>query len=107
MPRARVIVDNPADGGLAYWLLKLYSFVLITLPCLGVAAGGWLYIYFANQLPPLPDLNVYAQTAPAMTKLHIMPGPAFCEAAAVRTKIPVPMMAPMPSRVSWTGPSDL
>jgi hypothetical protein len=29
-----------------------------------------------------------------MMKLIIMPGPAFCAAAAVRTKIPVPMMAP-------------
>jgi hypothetical protein len=35
-----------------------------------------------------------------MTKLTIMPGPAFCAASAVRTKIPVPMTAPMPSMVS-------
>ncbi len=35
-----------------------------------------------------------------------MPGPAFCAAVAVSTKMPVPMTAPMPSRVSWTTPSD-
>jgi hypothetical protein len=29
-----------------------------------------------------------AQTAPAITKLYIMPGPAFWAAAAVSTKIP-------------------
>jgi hypothetical protein len=39
-------------------------------------------------------------------KLHIMPGPAFWAAAAVRTKMPVPMMAPTPSNVSCTGPSE-
>ena len=41
-----------------------------------------------------------AQTAPAMTKLIIMPGPAFWAAEAVRTKMPVPMMAPIPKSVS-------
>ena len=34
-----------------------------------------------------------------------MPGPAFCAATAVSTKMPVPMMAPMPSMVSWNAPS--
>src|SRR4051794_21522107 len=35
-----------------------------------------------------------------------MPGPAFCAASDVSTKIPVPMTAPIPSRVSWKAPSD-
>src|SRR3954449_5632590 len=39
-------------------------------------------------------------------KLTIMPGPAFWAAVAVRTKIPVPITAPMPRRVSWNAPSD-
>ena len=34
-------------------------------------------------------------------------GPAFCEAAVpVRTKMPVPMIDPMPSAVRFHGPSD-
>src|SRR5262245_25314836 len=34
-------------------------------------------------------------------------GPAFCDAAVpVRTKMPVPMMDPMPSAVRLSGPSD-
>ena len=41
-----------------------------------------------------------------MTKLSIMPGPAFCAASAVSTKMPVPMIAPMPSMVSWNAPSE-
>ena len=36
----------------------------------------------------------------------IMPGPAFCAASAVSTKMPVPITAPMPSRVSWNAPSE-
>src|SRR3954471_12291033 len=41
-----------------------------------------------------------------MTKLIIIAGPAFWAASAVRTKIPVPMTAPMPSSVSWKAPSE-
>jgi hypothetical protein len=41
-----------------------------------------------------------------MTKEAIMPGPAFCAASAVNTKIPVPIMAPTPSMVSWKAPSE-
>ena len=33
-------------------------------------------------------------------------GPAFCAASAVSTKIPVPMIAPTPSMVSWKAPSE-
>ena len=46
------------------------------------------------------------QTAPAMTKASIRPGPAFWAPAAVRTKMPVPMMQPIPNRVSWNAPRD-
>jgi len=40
-----------------------------------------------------------------MTKAIIMAGPAFWPASAVSTKMPVPMMAPTPSKVSCNGPS--
>src|SRR5689334_2348333 len=39
-------------------------------------------------------------------KLTIIPGPAFWAAVAVRTKMPVPITAPMPSNVNWKAPSD-
>ena len=35
-----------------------------------------------------------------------MPGPAFCAASAVSTKMPVPITAPIPSMVSWNAPSE-
>jgi len=41
-----------------------------------------------------------------MTNEAIIPGPAFCAASAVKTKMPVPMMAPTPSIVSWNAPSE-
>ena len=37
---------------------------------------------------------------------RFMPGPAFWAAVAVRTKIPVPMTAPMPRRVNWNAPRE-
>ena len=49
----------------------------------------------------LPEnFAAHAQTTPAMMNEIIMPGPAFCAASAVRTKMPVPITAPMPSMVS-------
>src|SRR4029079_3181666 len=46
------------------------------------------------------------EPSPETMKLTIMPGPAFWAAVAVRTKIPVPMTAPIPSKVSWKAPSE-
>jgi hypothetical protein len=40
-----------------------------------------------------------------MMKATIRPGPAFCPASAVSTKMPVPITAPMPSKVSCSAPS--
>ncbi len=44
--------------------------------------------------------------APTARSLINMPGPASCAASAVSTKMPVPMMPPMPSMVSWNAPSE-
>src|SRR5712671_1219963 len=41
-----------------------------------------------------------------MTKEYIMPGPALFAATDVRTNIPVPIIAPMPSIVSENAPSE-
>jgi hypothetical protein len=40
-----------------------------------------------------------------MTNEANIPGPAFCAASAVNTNMPVPMMAPTPSIMSWNPPS--
>jgi hypothetical protein len=39
-----------------------------------------------------------------MAKLIIIAGPALVAAVAVSTKMPVPIVPPMPSMVSWNGP---
>ena len=42
---------------------------------------------------------------PATTNDSISAGPVVsCAATPVRTKMPVPMIAPTPRLVSWTGP---
>ena len=42
-----------------------------------------------------------------MTKEIMIAGPAYCAAARpVRTKIPVPMMQPMPSRTRLSAPRE-
>src|SRR6185437_14163031 len=48
-----------------------------------------------------------AQPIPAMMKERTIAGPAAVAATGpVRTKIPVPMMAPMPRVTRFTGPSE-
>ena len=60
----RVTIANPSDGGVFYWLVKLYSFA----GCAMVAAVGFIafgvYLHFCKELPPIPDLETYASTAP-------------------------------------------
>ena len=69
-PMQRVAIANPSDGGLIYWLFKLYVFAV----CAGLMAlvfvGVGVYLHFCRELPPLPDLTTYASTAPGMTTLY-------------------------------------
>src|SRR5262245_24102681 len=84
---ARVTVDNISDGGLLYWLFKLYAFAALALLCaLGFFLIG-LYLYFAQQVPPLPDLAHYARTAPGVTTLVAHDGTILAELATERREI--------------------
>jgi penicillin-binding protein 1A len=87
MSAARVEVENLADGGLVYWLLKLYAFTVLTVPCLAIAVGCWLYVYFSRQLPAVPDLSTYAQTAPSQSTIYAQDGTLLAELATERREI--------------------
>ncbi|MCA9673093.1 MAG: PBP1A family penicillin-binding protein [Myxococcales bacterium] len=74
MPRAqprrrRAIVENPADGGFVYWLLKLYLFGLLALLPIGVCAAPVVYKALAGKAPNVPDLASYKRRAALETRI--------------------------------------
>jgi len=83
----RVTVANPSDGGLLYWLIKLYFFAA----CASVAAlmfvGFGVYLHFCKELPPVPDLTTYASTAPGMTTLWGQDGTLLAELSTERREV--------------------
>jgi penicillin-binding protein 1A len=67
--RQRVRVANPADGGLLYWLLKLYAFGALVLLFGGVAMAPVVYLAVGATVPPPPSLEAYRQQAEAETHI--------------------------------------
>ncbi len=87
MQNRRVIVINPSDGGVVYWIVKLYAFSLVVgLSALGFVGLG-LYLHFSRQLPPLPDLSNYAKIAPGITTLVGQDGTMLAEFSTERREI--------------------
>jgi penicillin-binding protein 1A len=96
--RSRAVIANPADGGILYWVGKLYGFaVLVVLAALGVI-GVSTYGYFAAEAPPPPDLSQYARVVPAVTRIYAGDGTLLGEFASEWRevvpfeKIPKPMV---------------
>ncbi len=86
-PRARIVVENPSDGGLLYWLARLYGFSLIAALSIGLYVLFGVYIWFSARLPPLPDLASYADEAPGVTTLYGQDGAILAELATQRREI--------------------
>lgn len=81
VPPPRVVVANRADGGLAYWLAKLYGFAaLAALATIGFACVV-LYGYFSFRTPAMRDLRNYPRAAPSVTRVHAADGTALAEFA--------------------------
>jgi len=85
--RRRVQVTNVSDGGLLFWLARLYAFALFTLGAMVVAIGVLVYAHFARQLPPLPELSGYAQSAPGITTLYAQDGTIIADFATEHREV--------------------
>src|SRR5437879_5125914 len=83
----RVDIANPTDGGLGFWLIRLYAFALLALAAFGAYALLGLYVYFSAQLPPLPDLAHYADDAPGVTTLYGQDGAILAELSTQRREL--------------------
>lgn len=70
LDRARVIVANPADGGVGFWLIKLYGFALVAALASAAVAALAAYGYFARTTDPVPDWRNYAKISPGVTRIY-------------------------------------
>jgi penicillin-binding protein 1A len=94
--RRRVAIVNPSDGGLLFWLARLYAFAALGLLSALLWAGAGAYVRFAAQLekdlaqkglPPLPDLARYADQAPGVTTLYGLDGSIIAELSRERREV--------------------
>jgi len=79
--RARVAIANRRDGGVAYWLLRLYGFAVFVIVAGAVLAALGVYSYFSLNAPAVPDLRSYAQVAPAVSRVYAADGTKLGEFA--------------------------
>lgn len=85
--RARIHIENPADGGFFYWLLKYYLFALLGIVLVLLHVGAAVFIYFARTLPVVPDLATYAERAPGITQIYAGDGSLLAELANERREV--------------------
>lgn len=79
--RPKVEIANQADGGVFYWVGKLYGFVLLILLAALCVAGVSTYSYFASKAPPPPKLETYADVVPAVSHIYAADGTLLGEFA--------------------------
>ena len=80
-PRARVAIANRADGGIAYWLGKLFGFAILFGLVIGALASSVLYSYFSLHTPPTRDLRAYPHAVPAVSRIYAADGTLLGEFA--------------------------
>ncbi len=83
----RVQIANRADGGIGYWLLKLYGFAACVLVALLTIVAVSTYGYFAVRVPATPDLARAVVIAPAVSRLYAGDGTLLGEFAEERREI--------------------
>jgi len=85
--RKRVVVANPADGGVLYWTGKLFGFAALALIAAVVVALTSIYSYVSVNAPPIPDFTQYANTASGVTRMYAADGTLLGEFAKERREI--------------------
>jgi penicillin-binding protein 1A len=79
--KPRVTIANRADGGIAYWLGKLYLFAAVVAVAVTVLTVLLVYRYFTTTTPPPPDLRAYARITPGVTRIYAADGTVLGEFA--------------------------
>jgi penicillin-binding protein 1A len=72
--RPRVAIANRADGGIWYWLGKLYGFAALVGLAVTLLAATMVYGYHSLHTPPTPDLRAYPHAVPQVTRIYAADG---------------------------------
>ncbi len=79
--RDKVVVDNRADGGIAYWVGKLFGFAALMGMAIVMMTAVCTYGHYARVAPPVPDLATYAREVPAVSRMYAADGTLLGEFA--------------------------
>ncbi|HEX5058032.1 MAG TPA: transglycosylase domain-containing protein [Kofleriaceae bacterium] len=84
--RSRVAIANRADGGIAYWIGKLYGFAALVGVTATALFGFILYSYFSVRTDDVGpgtrhDLAAYSKTVPAVSRMYAADGTLLGEFA--------------------------
>jgi penicillin-binding protein 1A len=79
--RPRVSVENRADGGILYWVGKLYGFAALVGLLAILLTGALLYSYFSLRTPPTRDLAAYPHAVPSVSRIYASDGTLLGEFA--------------------------
>lgn len=77
----RVIIANRSDGGVLFWMVRLYLFAIAIAAALAAVAALLAFRYFAVSVPPTPDLRSYAHVAPGIGRMVAADGTLLGEFA--------------------------
>src|SRR4051812_16203534 len=77
----RVAVENRADGGVLFWIGRLYLFLAVVVAGVLALVGLSAYRYFVITTPAPPELSEYAKVAPAVTRVYAADGTKLGEFA--------------------------
>ena len=72
--RPRVVVANPADGGVLYWTGKLFGFAALCLSAALLIGVTSVYAYVSVSVAPIPDFTQYSSTAWGVTGMYAADG---------------------------------
>ena len=76
-----MVVANRRDGGILFWMLRLYGFAaLFAIAMLGFT-GFLIYAWFSAHAPSVPDFRTYATAAPAVSRIYAADGTVLGEFA--------------------------
>ncbi|MEO8554770.1 MAG: transglycosylase domain-containing protein, partial [Kofleriaceae bacterium] len=80
-PRPRVAVLNRGDGGIPYWVGRLYGFAALVVVAAISLFLFILYSYFSIHTPPTRNLKDYKHAVPAVSRIYAADGTLLGEFA--------------------------
>jgi penicillin-binding protein 1A len=79
--RPRVTIANPSDGGIVFWLAKLYGFAALIAVVAVVMTVVLAYRAVVVSAPQAPDFSAYARVSPAVSRIYAADGTLLGEFA--------------------------